>query len=70
MKNTKAILIDPHDVIITIESDKVSKDEDFLADGKTQDAVMFNLIIMGKSAGRMSEIFQLEHPEVPWSSIF
>jgi uncharacterized protein with HEPN domain len=69
VKNTRGILIDMLDAITTIESFKVSRYEDFLAEGKTQDAVMFNLIIMGEAAGRISEKFQAEHPEVPWSSI-
>jgi len=69
VKNIRAILIDKVDAITTIETYKVSKYKDFMADGRTQDAVMFNLIIMGEAAGRISEIFQADHPEVPWSSI-
>ena len=40
-----------------------------LKDEKTQDAIMFNLIIMGEAANRISEEFQAKHPEIPWSSI-
>ncbi|MBI3159060.1 MAG: DUF86 domain-containing protein [Chloroflexi bacterium] len=41
----------------------------FLADNKTQDAIMYNLIIMGEAANRISDEFQEEHPEIPWSAM-
>jgi len=44
-------------------------DEAFLADEKTQDAIMFNLVILGEAANRISQEFQEEHPEIPWSSM-
>ncbi len=30
---------------------------------------MFNLIILGEAANKISSDFQLAHPEIPWSSI-
>jgi uncharacterized protein with HEPN domain len=41
----------------------------FLTDEKTQDAIMFNLVILGEAANRISQEFQEEHPEIPWSSM-
>ena len=30
---------------------------------------MYNLIIMGEAANKISSEFQEQHPEIPWSSI-
>lgn len=30
---------------------------------------MFNLIVIGEAANRVSDSFQEAHPEVPWSSL-
>ncbi len=30
---------------------------------------MYNLIVMGEAANKISTEFQAEHPEIPWSSI-
>lgn len=57
------------EAISTIEAYAVPTYEVFLEDGKTQDAIMFNLIILGEAANKISSDFQLAHPEIPWSSI-
>ena len=57
------------DAIASIGSFKVKNYESFLADEKTQDAVMYNLIILGEAANSISEDFRLQHPEIPWPSI-
>ncbi len=69
MKDTKALLQDMWQAIVSIESFAVPTYDAFLEDEKTQDAIMFNLIIMGEAANRISEEFQDKHPEIPWSSI-
>lgn len=45
----------------------------FLADDKTQDAVVRNLEIVGEAARRILEDcpnFAAQHPEVPWQTIY
>jgi len=61
-----------HDILSAIEAIEtyaVSTYELFLEDEKTQDAIMYNLIVMGEAANKISTEFQAEHPEIPWSSI-
>ncbi len=40
---------------------------DFSSDGKTQDAVIRNLEIIGEVASRLPEEFQASAPQVPWA---
>ena len=69
MKDTAQLLQDILDSITTIETYAVSSYESFLEDEKTQDAVMFNLIIIGEATNRIADEFQESHPEIPWSSM-
>ena len=69
MKNVRELLQDMLEAIASIESYQIPSYEAFLEDGKTQDAVMYNLIIMGEAANKISSEFQEQHPEIPWSSI-
>ena len=69
MKNTNKLLQDMLKAIEAIESYTVPSYEAFLKDEKTQDAIMYNLIILGEAANQISNDFQLEHSEIPWSSI-
>jgi len=55
--------------ITSIESYAILSYVDFLDDVKTQDAIMFNLIILGEAANKIPREFQEEHHEIPWSSI-
>ncbi len=41
----------------------------FLADVKTQSAVLHQLLILGEATKRLSMEFCAGHPEIPWSSI-
>jgi len=68
MKDKKR-LEDILNAIEAIEFYSVSSYDEFLADSKTQDAIQYNLIIIGEAANRVSEKFQEQHPEIPWSSI-
>jgi uncharacterized protein with HEPN domain len=46
--------------------------EDFLADKRTQQAVILNLILIGEEATRIlkdHEAFASSHPQVPWRSM-
>ncbi len=57
------------DAIQTIESYTVSSYEEFLEDYKTQNAILYSLIIVGEAASRISEDYKEEHLEVPWSAM-
>ncbi len=69
MKDTNRLLQDILQAIVSIESYTLLTYSDFLKDEKTQDAIMFNFVIMGEAANRISNEFQEKHPEIPWSSI-
>jgi uncharacterized protein with HEPN domain len=69
MKTNTGLLQDMLQAIESIESYAIPTYDAFLEDEKTQDAVMYNLIIMGEAANQISEEFQDQHPEIPWSSI-
>lgn len=52
-----------------IENYSVSTFEQFASDSKTQDAIMYNLIVMGEAANQITIEFQERYPSIPWSSI-
>ncbi|HUU22435.1 MAG TPA: DUF86 domain-containing protein [Phycisphaerae bacterium] len=41
----------------------------FLADAKTQAAVLHELLVLGEAAKRLSQTFRDAHPQVPWRAI-
>lgn len=43
--------------------------EAFLSGDQIQDAIMFNLVVMGEAANRISDEFQAQHPFIPWASL-
>lgn len=69
MKNIETLVSDMIHAIESIESYHVFSLEAFLDDEKTQDAIMFNIFILGEAANRIGQEFQEKHPEIPWSSI-
>ena len=70
MKNDKMYLGHIRDAIEKVEAyvDGYTF-EQFLNDNKTYDAVIRELGIIGEAANRVSEAFQNEHAEIPWSDI-
>ena len=62
-------LRDTADSIEAIETYSVSSYDEFLADAKTQDAILYNLIIIGEAAIQISDEFQEQHSRIPWSSM-
>lgn len=68
MKDEKK-LQDILDAISSIELYSVSDYETFLEDEKTQDAILYNLIVIGEAANKISEEFREKFPAIPWSSI-
>ena len=68
MKDQKKL----RDIVAAIEAIQaysVSSYEEFLADAKTQDAILYNLIIIGEAANQISAEFQERHHTIPWSSM-
>lgn len=68
MKDKKK-LHDILDAIEAIESYSVPSYEEFLADSKTQDAILYNLLIIGEAANQISKEFQEQNYLIPWSSM-
>jgi len=68
VKDTKR-LQDILAAIEAIESYSVSSYDEFIEDHKTQDAILYNLIIIGEAANQISDEFQEEHITIPWSSM-
>ncbi|MDY6868429.1 MAG: DUF86 domain-containing protein [Chloroflexota bacterium] len=67
--NDQKKLQDILDAIAALETYAVSSYADFLADVKTQDAILYNLIIIGEAANKISEAFQEQHDQIPWSAM-
>jgi uncharacterized protein with HEPN domain len=61
-----------HDILEAIEAIEtytVPSYDEFVADSKTQDAILYNLIIIGEAANQISNEFQEQNPAIPWSSM-
>ena len=69
MKDIQNLLVDMVNAIETIESYSVTSYEQFLEDSKTQDAVMYNLIVLGEAAHQLPESYREANPQIPWPSI-
>ncbi len=69
MKKDAKRLHDILDAIEAIESYSISTYEEFVNDGKTQDAILYNLIIIGEAANQISDDFQDQHHLIPWTSM-
>jgi uncharacterized protein with HEPN domain len=52
-----------------IEDYSVGSFDQLISEAKTQDAIMYNLIVIGEAANRISPQFQELHPEIPWASL-
>jgi len=68
MKDQKR-LQDILNAIEAIESYQVLSYDEFLSDTKTQDAIFYNLIIIGEAANQVSEPFREQYPQIPWSAM-
>jgi len=55
--------------IEAIESYRVSSYAEFKNDPKTQDAIFYNMIIVGEAANQVTERFQENNPQIPWASM-
>jgi len=41
----------------------------FMIDAKTHSAVLYQLLVLGHTAGQMEDQFRTDHPEFPWKAI-
>lgn len=69
MKPIPRLIQDMLGAIDAIETYQVLEFDTFKQDNRTQDAIMYNLIVLGEAANRISEEYQSQHPEVPWDDI-
>jgi uncharacterized protein with HEPN domain len=67
--NDRKRLRDILDAIGAIEAYLVASYDQFLADTKTQDAILYNLIIIGEAANQISNDFQERYDKIPWSAM-
>lgn len=54
---------------LAIEFKGTADKAEFLADAKTQSAVLHQLMVLGEAVKRLSSEFRAAHPEVPWKLI-
>jgi uncharacterized protein with HEPN domain len=70
MERDLAYLLDlAHAAGLILEFTKGMDKAGFLADRKTQSAVMHEITILGEVAKRLSPGFKSAHPHVPWADI-
>ena len=55
--------------IEAIEPYSVSSYDEFLSDSNTQDAILYNLIIIDQAANQITDEFQEKHSMLSWSSM-
>ena len=67
--NDKRKLQDILKAIEATEAYTLSSYDEFVKDTKTQHAIMFNLVIMGEAANRLSDEIKDDNPNIPWASI-
>jgi uncharacterized protein with HEPN domain len=65
-RDVRVYLQDIWDAIDRIERYTASGEREFLADAKTQDAVIRQMAIIGEAASKLSPGFKAKHPEIPW----
>ncbi len=66
MKDDKVYLEHIADAIAKVEQYTADGRDAFMADDKTQDAVVRNLEIIGEATKRLSEDLRSKHPKIPW----
>ena len=69
MKDDRVYLLHVRDAIERIRSYTAAGQGPFMADTRTQDAVIRNLEIIGEAVKRLSENTRSRRPDIPWSRI-
>ena len=70
MMRDDAVLLDIAEAIRRIGMFRQGLDlQGFLADVKTQAAVLYEVAVMGEAVKRLSPEFRAQHPEIPWQRI-
>jgi uncharacterized protein with HEPN domain len=69
MKDDRLYLIHIAECIQRIEQYTAEGRAAFMADVRTQDAVLRNLHTLAESTQRVSEVLKMAHPEVEWRGI-
>jgi len=69
MKDDRIYLLHARDAIRHILEYTTEGKDAFLADRKTQDAVVRNLQVVGETIKQLSGRVKQSHPETPWKSI-
>lgn len=69
MKDDRVYLLHVRDAIQHILDYTTAGKENFLADRKTQDAVVRNLEIIGEATKRVSASLKDAHPDISWKPI-
>jgi uncharacterized protein with HEPN domain len=69
VKDDRVYLLHVRDAIDAITSYTAAGRDAFMADRKTQDAVIRNLEIIGEAVKRLSPLLTGAHPDVPWRQI-
>src|SRR5947209_3702143 len=68
-KDPLVYLLHIHDALDSIERYTVGGKRQFLADERTQDAVIYNLAIIGEAVKKLPLALRTAHPSIPWKSI-
>jgi uncharacterized protein with HEPN domain len=70
MSHDEIIVLDIiHAARLAIEFKQEMDKGEFLADIKTQSAVLHQLMVMGEAVKRLSTAYRDEHPNIPWKVI-
>ncbi|OIO53204.1 hypothetical protein AUJ46_05680 [Candidatus Peregrinibacteria bacterium CG1_02_54_53] len=68
-KNPRVYLQDILDAIAKVETYASEGEHDFFKDGKTQDAVIRQISIVGEAAAKLPAALRAQHREIPWRQI-
>jgi uncharacterized protein with HEPN domain len=69
VKDDRVYLLHIRDALDRVREYTVAGREAFLADGRTQDAVVRNLEIVGEAAKRLSAGVRDRAPDIPWKAV-
>jgi len=68
-KDPRVYLLHIRDAVDCIAQYTVDGKEQFFRDGKTQDAVIYKLAVVGEAVKRLPRSLRDEEPAVPWKKI-